>query len=427
MAKGLVGGVNGTTTKVTASRGSNETYSASIAEDSAPAEYRGIESSSMYINVDNSARTISGEVKWRSMIAANESQEDAYHAYPANKARINFDSLSRALATVRADVGLLESSCKTSTTDVAKCVDDLARIEQSLQECQEFCVALRGALDSEISTRELEHIKLRKADAENFNTLKTDVSNLATQTLERLDAQEGVVRSTKEAVSSEAARAKAEESRIESSLQATAKLLRDTRAEVDKLDSAAHNLSEQVTQLQNSDALGATIDQHTTQIDSLGTQLASLDLRLTSEAKEAVQEISNLQDRVYRHSSEITQTTCELKKTVDSIENLENAQQRIETDLELLQETQQQEIEKRDDQYSILATRISGEAKVRRETDVFHEDELARLELRISTLQSELVQVIQNLADELRFRDEELASDMTNITYDFIDAGNAPI
>ena len=68
-----------------------------------------------------------------------------------------------------------------------------------------------------------------------------------------------------------------------------------------------------------------------------------------------------------------------------------------------------------------------GEMQIRRESDDFHEDELARLELRISNLQNDLTKVIQNFVNEFRRADDELANRLTNVSYEFIDAGNAPI
>jgi len=447
--KGLVGGVNTTSTvvtsssntsstnlqgtatgtqeTVTASVGSSQAYNARIlANSNTPVEYVGAESDSMYINVDNSNRTISGEVKWRSMIATSEEQEDAYHAYPANKARINFADLSKSLSTIQSTVGVLEDSCKKSTTNINKYIDDLAKIQSALTDCQQFCTALKDSLDAEVAARELDHVKLRKTDAENFNTLKTDFSTLTTQTITRMDAQDAEIKSIKDAVASEEFRAKYEEGRIEESLQATTRMLLDTSRNLGTLESQTQELTNRFNSLETSEQL-TTIADHTAQIESLDQEMENLDLRLTSQVSEATRETAKLRDIAYKHSADITTVTATVKQAENDLEDLSQAHEVLETVVDNMHRTLEADIQDREKQYLHLSTRISDEGTIRRETDTFHEEELARLELRISMLQSELVLVIQNLADELRLRDSELESGMNSITYDFIDAGTAPI
>ena len=426
MATGLVGGVNGTGT-VNASIGKTQPFRATIVNtDAAPVEYTGLESDSMNINVDNSNRTISGEVKWRSMIATCEAEEDAYHAYPANKARVNFNSLSNTLTSIKNDVDMLENSCNKSTEHINRYVEDLDKLQAELEACQEYCVVLRRALDVEIQTRELDHVKLRKTDSENFNTLKTDISNLTTQTVSRLDHQDKILDSSRTAVTAEESRARTAENKIEKNLQATNKILTETQGELKKLELETKELSGKIAQIQNSDPTSEILD-HTSQIEKLSTEVAKLDSKLSTHVDSITKDTSKLRDLVYTHSADITTLTSNVKQTAKTVEDIKNCQHQLNHDVESIQETQLQEIKKCADRFEVLATRISGESTIRRDTDTFHEEELARLELRISTLQSELVQVIQNLADELRRRDEELAENMSSITYDFIDAGNAPI
>lgn len=450
MANGLVGGVNGTTTTVTASNNKSsasltsllsteestpvtasvtdtQAYSASIQSlEAAPVEYIGAESDSMYINVDNSKRTISGEVKWRSMIATTAEQEDAYHAYPANKARINFEDISKSLETLQSNVGVLEDSCKKSTTNINKYIDDLAKIQSALTDCQKFCTALKDSLDAEVSARELDHVKLRKTDSENFNTLKTDFSKLTTQTVARMDSQDAEIKGVKDAVASEEFRAKYEEGKIAENLQTTTKLLLDTARNLETLGSETKDLINRFNSLETSEQFTSIAD-HTAQIEDLEEEVTSLDHRLTSQVNDATRETAKLRDIAYKHSADITNLKTEVKQSANTVEDLAVSHESLETIVENIHRTLEEDIQDREKQYLHLSTRIFDEGTIRRETDTFHEEELARLELRISMLQSELVMVIQNLADELRLRDNELASDMNSITYDFIDAGNAPI
>lgn len=448
MAKGLVGGVNSTTTRVasscntstsgvtvqtesnpemSATIGELSTYSARISNmPPAPVEYVGRETDSMYINVDNDLRTISGEVKWRNMIATNESEEDAYHAYPANKARINFSEIEKSVTTLQDDVASLEQSCNTSVDTISKYVEELEAIETSLNECKKFCTHLRQSLDQEIAARELDHVNLRRTAAENFNTLKEDVSRVTTDTVERLNVQEELIQSTRSSLTSETSRAKSEESRIEKSLYATNKVVSENKQGIASLREDTVELVGRVQALENSDVVDKTND-HAEAIQELRQKIADTDFRLSGQYTTTAKETVKLRDIQYKHESLITSLTADVKETEKHVEDLQQDVSTLQSDVTGLQTSVTELADAKDTLHSHILNGLRSEATIRRETDTFHEEELRRLEVRISTLQQELTQVIQALANELRNRDAELYESLTNISYDFVDAGNAPV
>lgn len=432
MAKGLVGGVNSVTTNtsapsVTGTAGSDSTYTARISTmAAAPVEYTGRETDSMHINVDNTTRTISGEVKWRNMIAASESEEDAYHAYPANKARLNFEEIGKSLDSLKSDVESLEDSCDTSASTIMKYVQDLAKIETELDECKKYCTQLRTSLDQEISARELDHVSLRRTASENFNSLKDDISNVTAVTVERLDTQEGTIQATRDAVSSETLRARGEEARIEKSLQATNKFVSENKQGIASLRQDTAEIIGRLQTLESVDIANQTVD-HTAAIQELRQRLADTDFRLTGQYTTTARETARLRDTQYKHESAITGLTAGWKTAERDVSNLQHDTEELKTTVESLQTDFAETKDSNANEHAQIISSVHSEAEIRRETDIYHEEELRRLEVRISTLQTELTQVIQALANELRNRDAELYASLTNISYDFVDAGNAPV
>lgn len=432
MAKGLVGGVNSVTsntsaTSVTGTSGGESTYTARINNISAaPVEYTGRETDSMHINVDNTNRTISGEVKWRNMIASSASEEDAYHAYPANKARLNFEEINKSLTTLKSDVQSLEDSCDTSASTILKYVQDLANIEAELDNCKKYCAQLRASIDQEVSTRELDHVNLRRTASENFSTLKDDITNITNVTIERLDAQEGTLQSTREAVSLETSRAREEESRIEKSLQATNKFVSENKQGIASLRQDTNELIGRIQTLESVDIANQTVD-HTAAIQELRQKLADTDFKLTGQYTTTSRETAKIRDIQYKHESEITDLTASWKTAERDVEDLRYDTDELKSGLESLRKDFDYTRDSNFNQHAQFIGSVRDEAQIRRETDLYHEEELKRLEVRISTLQTELTQVIQALANELRNRDSELQATLTNITYDFVDAGNAPV
>lgn len=448
--KGLVGGVNTATTSVStssntadvtlqtsvvdntatpisASISGTKSYSASINSiESSPVEYTGLESDSMYIHVDNQNRTICGDVKWRNMIAVDESQEDAFHAYPANKARINFSDVSKTIQNIQSNMRTLEGSCKTSTENISKYVSDLARIQRDLEECQEYCSSLSAAIDAEITARELDRVTLRRTDSENFEKLTTEISNLTNLTTSRLEAQENLLNSTKDMITGETNRATKKEESISTQIQAVTRLVQDTQADLTGLSGKTSAIESRITDLENQDP-SDIISDHTERLDDQGRRIGHLSQQLSTEVTSLNAAVSKVRDLTYHHESQMNDLAYEIQENSDDIRSLQQSSSDVSRMLSGVSETQTSEIELRKKQYAILASRIQGEAQTRRESDNFHEYEIARLELRISNLQQDLIKVVQNFASELNWKYEELSNTMQNITFDFVDAGTAPI
>lgn len=448
MAKGLVGGMNPTTTNITSSSnttnstlngavgstpsvsatmGEQSTYSARITNSvSVPVEYVGKETDSMHINVDNATRTISGDVKWRNMIAISESEEDAYHAYPANKARINFEEINKSLTELQSDVSQLQTSCNTSASSIRKYVDDLAEIETALEECKKFCSQLRQSLDQEITTRELDHVGIRKTASENFDTLKADISKVTTDTVARLDIQDGRIQEAKTAITDETARAKSVEDKLEKSLNSTTKFALETSQSLAALQQDAAELAGRMQAVETANVVDQTVA-HEKDINELRADIANIDFQLTAQYEATAEETGKLRDIQYKHESSIANITAHQRQADADIVDLQQKQNELGEDVDVLNKGLLSLHDDNADQHAQLFTGIRSEAEIRRETDVYHEEELNRLEVRISTLQTELTQVIQNLANELRGRDTEIFESLTSISYAFVDAGTAPI
>lgn len=432
MAKGLVGGVNSarqstSTSSITGTAGVEQTYTAKINNVAAyPVEYTGRESDSLIISVDNASKTISGEVKWQNMIATSESEEDAYHAYPANKARLNFEEIGKSLTSLKSDVKSLDEACDGAADTILKYVQNLASIESELDECKKYCTQLRAALNQEISTRELDHVSLRRTASENFDTLKRDISGISTTMVERLDTQEGTIQLTRNDIAAEVARAKSEEDRLDQSLKVTNRFVSENKQGIAALRQDAAGLVSRIQVLESADVVNQTVD-HTAAIQEIRQTLADTDLRLSSQLNTTAKDTTKIRDLQYKHESAITGLTASLKTAEIDVENLKEESRDLKTAVTDLQSRSAEMTDSNANEHAYILTSVYNEAEVRRETDAYHEDELRRLEVRISTLQTELTQVIQALANELRNRDAELQESLTNISYDFVDAGNAPV
>jgi len=445
--KGLVGGTNTTTTTVTASGnttpavttevnststlsarlGATQTMSASaVSTTPVPVEYTGVESDSMYVTVNNTNRTISGEVKWRNMIATTEAEEDANHAYPANKARINFGDIETKFATINRTLTTLSNSCTSAHQNVSQYVEELQQVQVELGQLIQDCSNLNLNLTRESLARERKDTELQGKISDTKTQLDSSFENLQTVIYDRLNAQDNKISKNSVDVENETARAQEEESKLSRSIQNTTKALLITQSDLTQMELRADSISDRVGKLENSGVV-AKVGEHTQDIGDLKKQLTNVNMKLTSNVDTVTDDVSRISDIVYKHDSKITSVESEVKEATSDLRDMKTTNSRQDRELDAIEQRQQNEEETRNRQFISLSAMISGETEVRRSVDELHASELDRLEVRISTLQTRLFEIIENLGNELRARDEDLANNIQNVSYAFVDAGTAPI
>ncbi len=445
--KGLVGGTNTTTTTVTASGnttsavtteinstsavsatlGSTQTISASaVSTTPVPVEYNGVESDSMYLTVDNKNRTISGEVKWRSMIASTEAEEDANHAYPANKARINFSDIETKFATINRTLTTLSNSCTSANQNVSQYVDDLRQVQADLGQLIQDCSNLSLNLNRESLARERKDTELQGKIGDAQKQLDADFEDLQTVIHNRLNAQDNKISKNIVDLENEVSRAQVKEGELSRSIQNTTKSLLGTQDNLKELSMRTTAISDKVVKLETS-GIVSTVGEHTQDIAELQTQLTNVNMKLTSKVDAVAGDVSRISDIVYKHDSTLSSVDSRVKEATSDVQELKNTASRQDREINTLEQRQMIEEENRDRQFTSLSAQILGETEVRRSVDELHESELDRLETRISTLQTRLFEIIENLGAELRARDEDLANNIQNVSYAFVDAGTAPI
>lgn len=425
--KSLSGEVNQVSSNVSGSVASNtRSYTASVVNNDSPVYYNGSETSSLKLNVDNSTRTISGEVKWQNMIAMNELEEDAYHAYPANKAKIAFTQLRAELESLQSIIDNLDASCTSSAQIVGGYVEDLTTVQQELEKCRLDLVTLNGYINQEKLTREQEDLKIKQTQAKALESLNSEMSQLVSTTQQQLRNQDAILDRNSEAISSESERAKTEELKLDNKIQSVIKAVNFTNKNLGETDARVESFNKRLNSLENININGSLQDQSKL-IEDVSSVVAELKTQSSVDIGALKENTSALTDVVYKNSSKISELDGLLKHTKDIIECCEDNHVKQSADIENLKRKHDHAEHVRDEQYTFLTNSVVGEADVRRSTDELHEQEMTRLEKRISSLQENMYNIVHGLGEELRQRDQELQDNILNVSYSFIDGGNAPI
>ena len=425
--KSLSGEVNQGSSAVSGTvTSTGRSYSANAVSMDSPVYYSGLETDSLKINVDNTSKTIGGEVKWQNMIAMNPLEEDAYHAYPANKANIMFNQLKSELASLASNVDNLDKSCVSSVQTIMKYVDDLAAIQTEIEACNRSLVALNGAISSERIAREQDDIRIKNSQTAAVDRLNQQMSQLVTLTQDQLNNQDAIIQRNTKSIQDETARAKASEETLDKRVQSIINTLNQVNISLSATDVRTDSLNTRINAIENSNT-GATLVDHSEQLVELSTDLSQLKLKSKTDIDSLKTQTSTLTDVVYKNSSKLTEVNNLLKCTDDVLEELK--QEHAEQQDSIAEIEKKYEIEKnlRDDQYLALANNLMGEANIRKTTADLHETELVRLEKRISNLQENMYNIVHDLGEEFRLRDQELLDNIENVSYSFIDGGNAPV
>ena len=412
---------------VTASVAAPASYTASVnAPEAATVDYVGQETDSVVITVDNKQRTIRGDVKWRSMLALTDAQEDSSHAYLASKAKLKFQDVDSRLQQINNELVAVKETSTEAAAIVGQYDDELNRIDETIQTNKSAQDAIRRDLTAEISKRELEHLELRKTDRELLDTFKKDLMDLETRTSANLDQHGKLVEELAALLETQGTSSKEDLEKTNTRVQQLTGLISGVRGDLVDIQSAHQTLQEEFREFVSSTVMNDIVDYSDT-IAQLQFDLARLDATLDSSYAATQRTLDAINSFVVKHESRLTALTAEVKTYSQVVEHIESSQHATQQDVETLQKQFLKEVEDRLADITTLSAQLAGEMRIRRESDDFHEDELARLEVRISNLQSDLTKVIQNFVNEFRRADDDLANKLTNMSYEFIDAGNAPI
>ena len=436
MAKGLIGSVNTTHSGVgvsatsngglVATAGDTPTYSGKVNNVSSPTEYTGVETDSMSINVDNNSRTISGEVKWINMIASTESEEDAFHAYPANKARIKFSDIDSSISELRSSVSSCGKSCNESLSKVQGYVEEIESIQAALDECESCCENLRMLLCEEKKARKQAELTLKTADSTNMLSLQGQIDTARSTILTELNSRLNTISQDNSEIKAETERAKSEEESIKARVTSVTNQSNANKSAIESVKSAYAKVAARISTLESSDA-SAVASRNEAAIQELQKSISSTSSKLNSDYELVLDETSVIKDIQYKHESRITELTADVTESKVALQGVTNKSNATEKKLTSLIKDHSLLSEKNNKEHSALLSKVLDEAYTRSETDAYHEQEIQRLEVRISNLQEDIARVIEALADEVRLRDAALQSEIDNIGFDFIDAGNAPV
>ena len=425
--KSLSAEINQSSSAVSAAISSNSrSYNANVISNDSPVYYGGAETDSLKIDVDNESRVISGEVKWKSMIAMNEAQEDAYHAYPANKAKLAFKELRAELDSLASSVSNLDESCVNSVNKIMKYVDDLAAIQTELASCKTSLLDLTGKLNSERISREQADLKLRSSQTAAIEALNADMLQLTGMTQERLSAQDDQLSKNTLSISDESSRAVSAEEQLDKRVTALTKSLRQTDTSVQSMNLRVDSVNKRLTALETVEP-NNMLDTHTEQLAELGKELGNLSLKSDNAISALKSTTTTLSDVVYKNSSTLTEIHNQLKHTKDIVADVKQGHAQQDAVILDLQKKHTEDQANHVRQYTMLANTVASESNIRRTADELHEQELARLEIRISNLQQNIYNIVQNLSEEFRAKDEELQETIEGARYSFIDGGNAPV
>ena len=412
---------------VTASVAAPASYTASVnMPEAATVDYAGQETDSVVITVDNKQRTIRGDVKWRSMLALTDAQEDSSHAYLASKAKLKFQDVDSRLQQINNELVAVKETSTEAAAIVGQYDDELNRIDETIQTNKSAQDAIRRDLTAEISRRELEHLELRKTDRELLDTFKKDLLDLEARTSANLDRHGKLVEQLAALLDTQDVSSKEALDKTNTRVQQLTGLISGVHGDVIDIRSAYQKLQEEFHEFISSRVMDDIVDYSAT-IDKIQFDLAALNTTLSSTYETTQRALDALNVFVVKHESRLTGLTAEVKTYSQVVEHIESSQHATQQDVETLQKQFLKEVDDRLADITSLSAQLMGEMQIRRESDDFHEDELARLELRISNLQNDLTKVIQNFVNEFRRADDELANRLTNVSYEFIDAGNAPI
>ena len=427
MAKGLVGGVNTTVKSFTASTGEDSTYTARVTSvDSSPVEYSGLETDSLKINVDNSNHTISGEVKWIDMIASTEIQEDAYHAYPADKARLKFTKIQNALKELDAALIDLNDACSSSNQKVESYTNKIDTLRNLITDIQTSCSTISNNLSTEVSKRELADVRVEQDCDKKINNLRDELSG-------KIDIVDASVNSRLIEVSQfssnldkEISRAKDEESKLKSSVQTVQTSVKSNTSLINDVKRTLQDASSRLATLELSDVSTITSD-NTSRIKDLEEQLYLTKNNISIKYDSLTEQDKKILEVQNKHSSELSAMRADVEQTKYDVKDCKSKTSKNTLDIQQLDSAHSALVKTNTSDHLAIFDRLNTESDTRRALYEYHDSELDRLEVRISDLQTDLIEVIQTLANELRSKDAEIENNLSNISYDFIDAGTAPI
>lgn len=422
----LVGNVSSSYSPVTASASSasatKTTRGVVYSQDTPPLSYTGIESDSASVFVNNTDQTIQATVKIQSLLGHTPST-----AFPGNEGLKNTQDIEKLQTSIVSCLDTVQTLVRENKIHTDTMTASMTQLEQLVGEYRTLCTSISSATQSSITSVN-----------QTTNNLSRKVTQLESKIAsnhlhaELLISDESKERATKDeelrvAIVDESTRATTVEDELKSQLGVVSTDSRRALSEIDVLKRKAITLNTMIEGIRNSTELNQTLPELKEQADKLQQELESS----THITKQQIETIESLLDRVgvvahnaLIHASGHDADIADLQKSDGT---LKTAVAGIETDTKNFAKEFRTTAKLLTTLVETLENTVAAEKLNRDAHDELQDDELEDLNTRISDLQTNLTELIHNVRKELKQMDKQLEDTVTNMRYDFIDGGNAPV
>lgn len=422
----LVGNVSGSYVPVTASAStpsSTQTTRGVVhSQDAPPLSYTGVDSDSASVFVDNNEQTIQATVKIQSLLGHTPST-----AFPGNEGLRNTQDIEKLQSSIASCLDTVNTLVQENKIHTDTMTTSMAQLESLVEEYKVLCTSITSATQSSLTAVNQATSNLSKK----ITQLESKIASNQSQTNVLL-SEESSSRAVKDeelrvAIVDETSRATKAEVELRSLLGVVSTDSRRALSELDVLKGKAVSLNTMIESIRNSTELTQTLPELEAQASKLQQDLEE-SKHVTSQQ---LASIKSLLDRVgvVAHNALIQSSghdadIADLQKTEGT---LKTSIAEIETDTKNFTKEFRTTAKLLTTLIETLQSTVAFEKLNRDEHDELQDVELEDLNTRVSDLQTNLTELIHNIRKELKQMDEQLEDTITNIRYDFIDGGTAPV
>lgn len=422
----LVGNVSSAYSPVTASTSSasatQTTRGVIYSQDTPPLSYTGIESDSASVFVNNVDQTIQATVKIQALLGHTPST-----AFPGNEGLKNTQDIEKLQTSIASCLDTVNTLVRENKIHTDTMTASMTQLEQLVEEYKTLCTSISSVTQSSITSVNQTTSNLSRK----VTQLESKIASNQSHT-DVLMSDESKERATKDeelrvAIVDETSRATTAESELRSQVDKVSADSKKALSDIDTLKNKAQTLNTLIEGIRNSTELNQTLPELKEQADKIQQELESS----THVTKQQIETIESLLDRVgvvahnaLIHASGHDSDIADLQKSDGT---LKTAVADIETDTKNFAKEFRTTAKLLTTLVETLENTVAAEKLNRDAHDELQDDELEDLNTRISDLQTNLTELIHNVRKELKQMDKQLEDTITNIRYDFIDGGTAPI
>lgn len=391
-------------------------------QDAPPLEYTGAESNSACVYVNNHEKTIQAEVKLQSLLGHTPST-----AFPGNEGYKNTVDIENLQTEIDSCLNTVNELIDSNRIHTDKMNSAMSHLEELVEEYKQLCNSFTSTTNSEITTVRSKTCELSKK----ITALETKIASNQSR-MDVLLSEEASERATTDdqlrtEIVDESVRATTAETELRSQLGVVTSNSQKALSELSALKSKTSSLNTMIESIINSRELNQVIPELQEQTALLQQEVESskclTEYELTN-IRTLLDSIGVVAHNALIHTSGHDALIDELQKSDGSIKT---ALAGIETDTKNFTSEFKTTGKKLTSLIETLQSTMAHEIATRNEHDELQDNELENMNIRVANLQTDLTTLIHNIRTELKQMDKHLEDKVTNMKYEFIDGGTAPI